>query len=122
MDYKEIKVKAEALIKEVEVDKYKQYSEAWKAEVVALLDDYNYEHDSGDVIYDLDSEEWEEVVKMNLEQRGWVGVKILLEGIDATATYARLDGYGNGRSCDYELIDLLKNLIDEIDEIDEIDQ
>lgn len=116
MDYKEMKAKAQSLLEEVKADKYKQYSEAWKAEAVALLDDYNYEHDSGDVIYDLDSEEWDEVVKMNLEQRGWVGVKILLEGIDNTATYARLDGYGNGKSCDYELIDLLKNLIDELGE------
>lgn len=119
MDYKEMKAKAKALLEEAEADKYKQYSESWKAEAVSLLDDYNYEHNPDDVIHALDSEEWEEVVKMNLEQRGWVGVKNLLEGIDATATYAHLDGYGNGKSCDYELIDLLKNLIDEIDEIDQ---
>ena len=116
MDYKEMKAKAESLIKEAKADEYKQYSEAWKAEAVALLDDYNYEHNPDDVIYALDSEEWEEVVKMNLEQRGWIGVKILLDGIDTAAAYAYLDGYGNGKSCDYELIDLLKNLIDEIDE------
>ena len=114
MDYEEMKKKAESLLKEIEADKYREYADDWKSEAVYLLNEYNYEHNPDDTIYDLESDEWEDLVKWNLDQRGWVGVKILLEDIDNNANYAYLDGYGNGKSCDYELIDLLKYLIDDL--------
>ena len=114
MDYKEIKKRAESLLKQVESDKYKEYDFNWKSEVVSVLNEYNYEENPDDIIYDLNSDEWEEIVKMNLEQRGWIGVKILLEDVDNNADYGRLDAYGNGKSCDYDLLEDLKDLIEEL--------
>lgn len=98
------------LLAQVKADDSKRYEANWTANAVNALNDY-YEAKEyyDDRIYELESDEWEEVVKYNLDQRGWLGLKFLLDGIDNNAEYAQLDAYGNGRSVDYDLVDMLEN-------------
>lgn len=92
------------------------YKSDWKADAVEVLNEFYEEQNCyDDRIYDLESDEWEDLVKWNLEQRGWLGVKILLDGIDNSAEYAYLDGYGNGKTADYELKQKLEWAIEELE-------
>lgn len=110
----DINNKIAELIKKAEKDDTLTYNDEWQREAVYTLNDYYQEKGyTDDEIYDLEDDLWEEVVKYNLESRGWLGVKILLEGIDNMAEYGKLDAYGNGRSVDYELLDLLKEAKDD---------
>ena len=105
------------LIKEAEADEYRKYNDEWEWRAVDTLNEYYQESGREDnEIYDLTSDLWDEIVKYNLESRGWLGVKFLLQGIDNTADYARLDAYGNGESVDYDLLDFLKEALEEIDD------
>lgn len=110
-----MKNEIKALLKEVEADKNREYADDWLAKAVSTLNEYyidkNYD---GDYIYDLESDEWEEIVKYNLESRGWIGVKILLQDVSNTSNYARLDGYGNGESVDYKIKELLDDALAEL--------
>ena len=86
------------------------YNPTWEMEAVETLNDYFEEKGYyDDHIYETDSDEWEQIVESNLKSRGWIGVKCLLEDVDNTAEYVQLDGYGNGRSVDYRLVDMLEN-------------
>lgn len=102
------------LLREVAENQSQQYNDDWEARAVSALNDWYSENNYDDhYIYDLTSDEWEEIVKYNLDSRGWLGVKYLLEDIDNTADYARLDGYGNGESVDYKLVELLQDVAGE---------
>jgi len=110
----DINSKINDLIEQATKDESLTYKDEWKREAVYTLNDYYQEKGyTDDEIYDLEDVLWEEIVKYNLESRGWLGVKILLEDIDNTAEYGRLDAYGNGRSVDYDLLDLLKEAKDD---------
>lgn len=98
------------LIEKAEKDNTLTYNDEWQREAVWTLNDYyNEKGYTDDEIYDLTDDLWEEIVKYNLEKRGWLGVKFLLEDIDNTAEYGKLDAYGNGKSVDYDLLELLKD-------------
>lgn len=102
-----------ALLKREEADGYKS---EWRAEAVSVLNEFYDEYNRpDDRIYEVDSDEWEDIVKWNLEQRGSVGVKILLENVDNTADYVYLDGYGNGKTADYNLKEQLEWAIEELE-------
>ena len=110
-----MKNEIKALIKEVEADKNREFSNEWLANSVNALNNYYMENGcEGDYIYDLESSEWEDIVAFQLESRGWVGVKIFLEDVDNTSNYARLDGYGNGESVDYKIKELLDDALAEL--------
>ena len=84
------------LLKQAESDKYAIYSDEWQAEAVAILnekyfDDGRYD----DEIFDTNSDVWDELVKQQLESRGWVGLMFFLGQIRTTTNLAQLDGYGN---------------------------
>lgn len=110
-----MKNEIKALIQEVEADKNREFSNEWLANSVNALNNYYMENGyEGDYIYDLESSEWEDIVKYQLESRGWVGAKIFLEDVDNTSNYARLDGYGNGESVDYKIKELLDDALAEL--------
>ena len=110
----EINNKIAELIEKAEKDSTLTYKDEWQREAVWTLNDYYMTKGYDDnEIYDLTDDLWEEIVKYNLESRGWLGVKFLLEGIDNTAEYGKLDAYGNGTSVDYDLLDLLKEALDD---------
>lgn len=112
----EMKKHALDLLKQVEEDKYKEYDDAWKSDAVSTLNEWYMEVGrEDDEIYELTSDIFEDIVKYNLESRGWLGVKCFLEDVENTADYGRIDAYGNGKSCDYELVDDLKEMVEEIE-------
>lgn len=104
-----------ALLKQAREDQYKKYDDAWKREAIYELNEYYYENAPDDTIYEVDGDEFEEIVKMRLESTGAIGVKCLLDGIDGSTDYARLDGYGNATSVDYDLVDLLEEVLEELE-------
>ena len=110
----EINNKIAELIEKAEKDHNLTYDDEWQREAVWTLNDYyNEKGYTDDEIYDLNEEIWEEIVKYNLEKRGWLGVKYLLDGIENGAEWGKLDAYGNGRSVDYDLLELLKDAKDD---------
>ena len=105
------------LIKDAESSEYRKYESEWQRKAVDTLNEYYQEYGLDDhEIYDLSDDVWDEIVKYNLESRGWLGVKFLLQDISNTSEWGRLDAYGNGESVDYDLLDFLKEALDEIDD------
>lgn len=105
------------LLEQAKADKYACYSDEWQAEAVATLNDYYMEHERYDEeIFDANGEEWEQVVKYNLENRGATGLLFLLGKVEPTDDYVALNGYGNGEGVHADdLIDRLEWAIDELE-------
>ena len=107
-----------ALLKEVERDKYAQYKTEWEARAVEALNAWNLdERENWDAfIYNADSEEFEDIVRGQLEARGWCGLKFFLQNISTTADWVRLDGYGNGEEVTgSDMVEMLKDAMQEIE-------
>ena len=105
------------LIKDAESSEYRKYESKWQCKAVDTLNEYYIEYGLGDhTIYDLSSDVWDDLVKYNLENRGWLGIKFFLQDISNTSEWGRVDAYGNGESVDYDLLDFLKEALDEIDD------
>ena len=86
------------LLDEAKADGLTRYSDEWRARAVAALNEYYLNHDRcDDEIFDTSSEEWEELVKHQLESRGTQGLLYFLGKIEPFMDYAELDGYGNAR-------------------------
>lgn len=102
------------LLKQVGEDKYKKYDDKWRSEAVYALNEYYFENYPDDTIYEVEGDEFEDIVKMRLENTGAIGVKCLLDGIDGSTNFARLDGYGNATSVDFDLVDLLEDVLKEL--------
>lgn len=91
-----MKKEIEELLKEVERDEYAQYSMDWQGRAVAVLNEYNFDRDYyDDEIFDLESDEWDEMVKREIDARGARGVLYFLGKIEPMDEWAQLDGYGN---------------------------
>lgn len=102
------------LIKQAKDNSNIVYSNEWQSDAVSTLNDYYYAMNYlDDIIYDTSDLSWEERVEHELTSRGWVGVKFFLEDVGNTSEWAKIDGYGNGKSVDYDLLDLLETAAEE---------
>lgn len=64
---------------------------------MAVLNEFYIDRDRyNDEIFDLDSDEWDEMVKRKIDARGARGVLFFLGKIEPLDEWAQLDGYGNG--------------------------
>lgn len=114
-DYKK---QIKELLEEANEDKYKEYGRDWQERAMQTLNEINSERGYyDDYIYDLASDEWDEICKHELETRGWTGMKFFLEGVETTSDYAYLNGYGNAQACDYDFKGLLEDLLEDIKEL-----
>ena len=107
-----------ALLREVKRDKHAQYGTEWKQRAVEALNDWNLgKHKNwNDFIYNANSEEFEDMVRGQLEARGWVGLKFFLQGISSTADWVRLDGYGNAVAVTgTDMLEMLKDVLQEVE-------
>ena len=118
---KETKKEAEQLLAELRADEYKKYDDGWQGRAVAVLNNWYIEDGrNDDEIYDTAGEVWDDIVKYNLENRGWVGLKYLLADVGNLADWARLDAYGNGEEITGDdLAGLLADLVEEIEDDEE---
>ena len=108
------------LLREYEEDNNKKYDDKWVAEAVNALNERYLDTGYDDsYIYDTNSDEFEDLVKYNLESRGWQGVEYFLGNVELMTNYAQVDAYGNAKSVDYDIVDLLQSEVDEADEADE---
>jgi len=111
------------LLREYEEDNNKKYDDKWVAEAVNALNERYLDTGYDDsYIYDTNSDEFEDLVKYNLESRGWQGVEYFLGNVELMTNYAQVDAYGNAKSVDYDIVDLLQSEVDEADEADEADE
>ena len=106
-----------ALLKEVEQDELACYKDEWQGRAVAVINDYYYEREQyDDIIFDLASEEWEDIVKQQLDSRGWQGLLFFLGKLEPLDDYACLDGYGNAVAVNgKELVGYLKDIKQELE-------
>lgn len=108
-----------ALLREVERDKYAQYKTEWEERAVEALNAWNLDERKNwdDFVYNADSEEFEDMVRGQLEARGWRGLKFFLQGVSNTADWARLDGYGNAVAVSgSDMVEMLKDALQEIED------
>lgn len=103
---------------EVARDEYAKYTADWQGRAVAVLNEFYFDRDRyEDEIFDTTSDEWDELVARQVENRGWLGVKYFLSGVSNTADWARLDGYGNGEELTgADLVGLLEDAQGELDD------
>ena len=84
------------LLKEARADKYACYGEEWGRRAVWALNEWYFDRDRYDEeIFDLSSDTWDELVKNQLESRGWTGLLYFLGKLEPMDDWAQLDGYGN---------------------------
>ena len=114
----EIKEEIKELLGEVERDKYAQYETEWEVKAVAVLNEYNFEIDRyDDEIFDLDSDEWDEIVRHELEKGGARRLLYFLGQIEPADEWARLDGYGNAVAVrGSDMVEMLKDTMQEIED------
>lgn len=106
------------LLKEVERDKYAQYKDDWQRRAVEALNAWNLdERKNWDAyIYGANGEEFEDMVRGQLEARGWCGLKFFLHGVSTTADWVRLNGYGNGEEgSGSDMVGMLKDARKELE-------
>lgn len=107
-----------ALLQEVERDEYACYKTEWEERAVEALNAWNLDErkDWDAFIYDANSEEFEDMVRGQLEARGWCGLKFFLQNISTTADWVRLDGYGNAVAVTgSDMAGMLKDAMQEIE-------
>lgn len=110
-----------ALLDEAKADDLARYSDEWQARAVATLNEYYLDHERyDDEIFDTASDEWEELVRHQLESRGTLGLLYFLGKLEPFMDYAELDGYGNARyvSAD-DVVKYLEWAIEELEKEDD---
>lgn len=113
-----MKKEIDELLKEVERDEYAQYSTDWQGRAVAVLNEYNIDRDYyDDEIFDLSSDEWDEIVRQQLESRGATGLLYFLGKIEPMDEWAQLDGYGNAVAVSgSDMVGMLKDAKEELED------
>ena len=98
-------------------DGYECYKDEWQQKAVGAINDYYYEREQyDDIVYDLASDEWEELVKQQLESRGWQGLLFFLGKLEPMDDWAYLDGYGNAKALSgADLVGILKDILGELE-------
>lgn len=109
-----------ALLREAERDKYAQYSTEWEERAVEVLNEFNAEHDRyDDEIFDVDSDEWDEVVRHELKEGGARRLLYFFGQIEPADEWARLDGYGNAVAVSgSDMLEMLKDAMQELEDED----
>ncbi len=114
----EIKESIKELLEEAERDEYADCKTEWQVRAVAVLNNYNFEMDRyDDEIFDVDSDEWDEVVRHELKEGGARRLLYFLGQIEPMDEWARLDGYGNAVAVSGS--DMLKMLQEAMQEIED---
>lgn len=105
------------LLEEAERDKYAQYKTEWQGRAVAVLNEFYFDRDRYDnEIFDLSSDEWDEIVRQQLESRGATGLLFFLGKIEPCDGWAQLDGYGNAVAVSgSDLVGMLKDVRKELE-------
>lgn len=98
-------------------DGYECYKSEWQEQAVGIINEYYYNQERYDeIIYNLASEEWEELVKQQLDSRGWQGLLFFLGKLEPADDWAYLDGYGNARAVGgSDLVGILKDIKQELE-------
>ena len=116
----EIKESIKELLGEVERDKNAQYRIEWEDRAVAVLNEYNFEMDRcDDEIFDIESDEWDDIVRHELEKGGARRLLYFFGQIEPMDEWARLDGYGNAVAITgTDIVEMLKDTLQEIEDED----
>lgn len=99
-------------------DEYECYSDDWQSRAVEIINEYACENDYSEeyMVFDLTSIFWEEIVKHQLDTRGWRGLLYFLGKLNPTDDYAQLDGYGNAVAVSgSDLVGILKDIKQELE-------
>lgn len=98
-------------------DGYECYKSEWQAKAVGIINEYYCEQERYDeIVYDLASDEWEDLVKHQLESRGWQGLLFFLGKLKPLDDWAYLDGYGNAKAVNgSDLVGILKDIKQELE-------
>ena len=112
----EIKESSKELLVEVERDQYADCKADWQGRAVAVLNEYSFEIDRyDDEILNVESDEWDEIVRHELEKGGARRLLYFLEKIEPMDEWARLDGYGNAVAVTgSDMLEMLKDVMQEI--------
>lgn len=113
----EIKEGIKELLEEVERDGYADCKVDWQGRAVAVLNEYSFEMDRyDDEIFDTDSDEWDEIVRHELEEGGARRLLYFFGEIEPADEWARLDGYGNAVAVSgSDMVEMLKDAMQEIE-------
>ena len=106
------------LLKQAGQDEFACYKDEWQNRAVAEINNFYYDRDRYDeIVYDLASDEWEDIVKQQLDSRGWQGLLFFLGKLEPMDDWACLDGYGNAVAVSgKELIGYLKDIKQELED------
>ena len=113
----EIKESIKELLGEVKRDEYADCKADWQGRAVAVLNEYSLEIDRyDDEIFNVESDEWGEIVRQELEEGGARRLLYFLEKIEPMDEWARLDGYGNAVAVSgSDMLEMLKDVVQEIE-------
>lgn len=105
------------LLEEVERDKYAQYKTEWQGRAVAVLNEFYFDRDRYDnEIFDTESEEWDEIVRHQLDDGGTQRLLYFLGKLEPCDGWAQLDGYGNAVAVSgSDLVGMLKDVRKELE-------
>lgn len=97
---------------------YEHCRHEWQNRATRIINDYYYERDRwDDIIYDLASEEWEELVRQQIDIRGWQGLLYFIGEVKLTDDWACLDAYGNAKAVNgSDLVGILKDIKQELED------
>ena len=112
------KQEIKGLLAEIDADKYAIYHSEWQERAVACLNEIYFDADRyDDEIYDLADDRWAELVKYNLESRGWAGLLYFIGRLEPCDDWAYIDAYGNAKAlCGDDLLGLLRDELGGSDE------
>lgn len=112
-----MKKEIEELLKEARADEYAQYSTDWQGRAVAVLNEYHIDRGYyDDEIFDLSSDEWDEIVRQQLESRGATGLLYFLGKIEPCDEWGQFDGYGNAVAVSgADMVGMLKDAREELE-------
>lgn len=112
----EIEESIKELLKEVERDQYADCKADWQVRAVDVLNEYNFDTNRyDDEILNVESDEWDEIVRHELEKGGARRLLYFLGQIEPMDEWARLDGYGNAVAVSgSDMVEMLKDTLQEI--------
>ena len=113
----EIKESIKELLGEVKRDQYADCKADWQGRAVAVLNEYSFEMDRyDDGIFNVESDEWDEIVRHELEKGGARRLLYFFGEIEPMDEWARLDGYGNAVAVTgSDMLEMLKDVVQEIE-------
>lgn len=113
-----IKESIKELLVEAEREQYADCKADWQGRAVAVLNEYSFEANRfDDEIFNVESDEWDEIVRHELEKGGARRLLYFLEQLEPADEWARLDGYGNAVAVSgSDMLGMLKDTLQEIED------